>query len=46
MKRKSENILDAKITKLYRAFKGYASSYNAEMLHYSILNNNLKILNL
>ena len=34
------------MSKLCRTLRGYASSYNVEMLNYLILNYNLKILNL
>ena len=43
MKRKKiENILDVKITKWSRAFKGYSSSYNVEMLNELMLDLQLK----
>ena len=44
--KKSENTLDAKIKKWFRAFKGYKSSYNVNMLNCLILKYNLKMLNL
>ena len=32
-KQKSEHFLDAKITKKYHAYKGYANTYSVEMLN-------------
>ena len=49
MEKKGENFLNernVKIAKRGHAFKGYASTYNAEILNFLTLNYHLKILNL